>query len=387
MKKITLFLALACFSLGQVFSQAKFKYGGFVKLDYMQTEYKNGDNGGSPLGDFHIPGFIPVGSDIATYENYFHMKESRFFFDLAGNTNEKKLRAYMEMDFMLSPGGDERVSNSYNPRIRHMYFEYDRWLFGQTWSTFMIVVIPEDLDFTGAAEGIVFQRQPLVRYTLPGENGNWQFALENPHFTITPDNSGGRITTRGGIPDAVVRKNFIPEWGSYSIAGIVRGINGFNANNDRIWTPGFGITAGGKINVREKDDIRFTLTAGQGLGRYLAINYINAAEYNPTDDNLNSIGSVNGYIAYLFHWTDKLKSSVNASAFWGSEDNTLASATSNRNAQSYSVNLLYAPAKPLLFGVEFMHAIRELQNGTKGSMNRLQLSAKYVFGYEHTTKP
>lgn len=387
MKRNVFLAVVLLFTINSLKAQTTFKVGGFAKFDFINTQYQNGDPGGSAIGDFHIPSLIPVGGDQEFYENKFHIKESRFNFDISGEHNGKKLRGFMEFDFMLSPGGDERVSNSWNPRIRHFYFEYDKWLFGQAWSTFMIVVLPDDLDFTGAGEGIVFQRQPQIRYTLPAANGNWQFSLENPFFTITPDNTGGRITSTVGFPDAVIRKNFKGDWGTYSVAAIGRGINSTDSTDSRIWTPGFGITTGGKLKVGNRDDVRFTLTAGQGLGRYIAINFINGAEYDPAENKINTISSFNAYLAYLHHWTDKLRSSFNASVFFGGEDNTIDAATSNKSAQSYSANLLYAPGKSLMFGVEFMHAIRELQNGTKGSMNRLQFSARYSFNYKHTTNP
>ncbi len=61
---------------------------------------------------------------------------------------------------MLSGQGDERVSNSYAPRVRHAFFTYNNWLFGQTWMTFFNVgALPENLDFVGPAESTVFGRQ------------------------------------------------------------------------------------------------------------------------------------------------------------------------------------------------------------------------------------
>ncbi len=53
----------------------------------------------------------------------------------------------------------------------------------------------------------------------------------------------------------------------------------------------------------------------------------------------------------------------------------------NQGAQSYSVNLLYSPVSVLTAGVELMHARRELENGSDGTIQRLQLSARYDFGW------
>ena len=94
------------------------------------------------------------------------------------------------MDFFLSPGVNERVCNSYYPRLRHAFITYNNWLFGQTWMTFYNVgSIPENLDFVGPTESTIFGRQAQVRYT----RGPWQFSLENPETTITPYGGGKRI--------------------------------------------------------------------------------------------------------------------------------------------------------------------------------------------------
>jgi len=148
-----------------------FSFGGFAKLDFMSTIFYNGEPTlDSPIRDIHLPSVIPVGGN-KTFDTHFHVKESRFNFDLNTELNGKKVHTYIELDFLLSKQGDQRVSNSYSPRIRHFYFTYGKWIFGQTWSNFMNVIIPDDLDFAGAAEGIVFNRQPQVRYST--NNGLW----------------------------------------------------------------------------------------------------------------------------------------------------------------------------------------------------------------------
>jgi len=385
MRKQTLTIVLL-FTASLIFAQTTFKVGGYVKFDDILTKYDNGKPIGL-LGDFHIPSLIPVGTAPAYYDNEFQVKESRFNFDISKKINGKPIRAFVEMDFMLSPGGNERVSNSYNPRLRHFFFDYNGLLVGQTWSTFMIVILPNDLDFVGAAEGVVFMRQPQVRYTLKGEKGNWQFSLENSQYTITSvyKGVGKRTTVSGVVPDLVVRKNFKGDWGNFSIAAIARGINYFDRT---VISAGYGITTGGKFKVRKQDDIRFSVTAGSGLGRYVGLNFLNAAIIDSSANSLSNINSINGYISYQLHWSDKFQSNVNASVLFGDNgDGVYDKAKLNKTAQSYSANLLYTPVSNLMFGIEYMYATRELENKDKGSMNRIMLSAKYKFGYTHIIEP
>jgi len=354
-----------------------FKFGGFAKLDLLVTNF--GDGKPQPedfIRDIHLPGSIPVGGNLNDFDTHMHVKESRFNLSVNSEVMGKPIHGFVEMDFLLSKAGDERVSNSYNPRLRHFYFEYGKFLFGQTWSTFMIVTLPDDLDFTGAGEGIVFNRQPQLRYT----NGNWQASLENPETTYTPFGGGDLQTSSGGIPDIVLRRNFNSEKNQFSIAGMFRNPRIFDDNNDRYGAFGFGITGGGKIIVGGKDDIRFVATYGQGLGRYVAFNFVTAV-IPDANNELTTINTYNGYLAYLHHWNDKWKTSINGSYLMADNDSELTGGDVNKSAFSFSGNLLYQAVPELLLGVELMYGYRELENEVNGDFTRLQMSAKYSFNY------
>ena len=163
----------------------------------------------------------------------------------------------------LGAQGDERVSNSYNPRLRHAFFEYDAWLLGQTWSTFMILDIVEDLDFGGTAEGMVFVRQPQVRFT----KGGFQAAIETSETTLTPWQAAGRQDSGNALsPDFVVRYNHGGDWGHVSASGLLRRLNHeFDDGTGTIeneTATGIGLTVGGMVNFAERDDVRFQATAG-----------------------------------------------------------------------------------------------------------------------------
>ena len=386
-KLFTLLLGLA-FSSFQVSAQetkeseTTFKFGGYIKADFINTLYTNGDvSATSPLKDFHLPSQIPVGPADENYDLDYHVKESRFNFDVRTKLLDKDIHGFIELDFLLSAAGDEKVSNSFNPRIRHAFFEWDRLLIGQTWSTFMIVTIPDELDFSGGLDGLVFIRQPQIRYKA----GSWMFSIENPESTITPFQEAGTVVTDDEIsPDVVVRKNFSGKWGSWSLAGIYRNIH----LNDTITktTSGFGITTGGKLMVGKRgDDIRIQATYGEGLGRYLAAGFISGAVQDDQGD-LNAIQSVNGFIAYNHFWIpQKLSSSFSATAFQAMHDDELIGGDANAMSYSLSGNIKYDPVPEMRLGIEYAYAVRELENGTDGAMHRIQIAFKYFFGYRNTT--
>ncbi len=147
---------------------------------------------------------------------------------------------------MLSGQGDERISNSYAPRIRHAFLTYNNWLFGQTWMTFFNVgALPENLDFVGPAESTIFGRQAMIRYT----NGPWQFALENPETTVTPYRGGSRIVADDNkTPDFVFRYNLKGESSSFTAAALVRQLRYENqAAGIKDSETGYGLSVSGKV--------------------------------------------------------------------------------------------------------------------------------------------
>ncbi len=383
-----LFISFACF--GQKSEKKEeptttFKFGGYVKADFLNSWYNNGDVGDtSPLKDIHFPAQIPVGPEDQNFNLDFHVKESRFNFDVKSKLLGKDIHGFIEVDFLLSAQGNERVSNSFAPRLRHFYFEWGNLLIGQTWSTFMIVVVPDDLDFAGAAEGLVFNRQPQIRYT----HKSWQFSIENPETTLMDFQDPTVVETEKEIiPDVVVRKNFTLERGFIGVSFLNRVLSGKTADGNDVKSQyAFGLSGGGKIMVGDRgSDIRFMATYGSGLGRYTALGFT-AGGVLDENENINGIGSLNGYFAYNHYWKpEKWSSSFNVSAFQAFNDMDLVSEEANDRAYSVSANLKFTPSKVVMFGVEFMHGYRALANNNiDGSFNRIQFSAKYSFGYNNT---
>jgi hypothetical protein len=352
-----------------------FKFGGYVKLDSIYSDYGGGSYSGAGR-DFYIAGTVPVGDKGESYLD-FHAKESRINFRSTHLLdNGAKLGTFIEMDFLLGPGGNERVSNSFNPRLRHAFVTYNNWLFGQTWMTFFNVgALPENLDFVGPAESTIFGRQPMIRYT----NGNWQFALENPESTITPYGGGGRIVSDDNkVPDAVLRYNLKGDWGTFTAAGILRQLRYDNNNGISDSTNSYGISVSGKFVFANKDDFRWMASTGKGLGRYMGLNTANGAVIDQ-DGNLKTIDSTGVFGSYRHLWSDKWRSNVTVGYLTVDNDTDLTGTGVTKKAHSYHFNLIYSPQPKLDFGAEIMYAKRKIESGADGDLTRLQFSAKYAF--------
>jgi hypothetical protein len=352
-------------------------FGGYIKTDVMYSDYDSGSSTGAGR-DFYIPGTIPVGSGPGESYLDFSAKESRINFKSTHNLdNGAKLGTFFEMDFQLSGQGDERISNSYSPRVRHAFLTYNKWLVGQTWMTFFNVgALPENLDFVGPAESTLFGRQAMIRYT----NGPWQFAAENPETTVTPYGGGGRIVTDDNrVPDLVGRYNMTGDWGSFTVAAILRQLRYDNPGsgiNDT--TESYGISLSGRMKVGDRDDFRWMLTTGKGLGRYLGLNLANGAVLDASG-NLHTIDSTGVFGSYRHFWNEKWRSNLTLGYTSVDNDVALTGSSVTKDASSVHVNFIYSPQPKLDFGVELMYATREVESGADGDLTRLQFSAKYAY--------
>ena len=354
-----------------------YSFGGFIKATASFNDYSDGDLGAaSVLRDFYIPGGISASGAPGEQDFDFSAKESRINFKSKHELdNGETVSTMIEMDFLFSSTGDERVSNSYNPRLRHAFFTYGKWLFGQTWTTFQDVgALPESADFLGASEGIIFGRQPQVRYT----NGPWQFSLENPETTVTPFGGGGRIVTDdNGIPDFVARYNHKAKWGHITVSALLRQLAYENgAIDDTESSTGISVT--GKFKVGDKDDIRFNFATGSGMGRYAALDTSNGAVLT-AGGQLEAIDSTVGSVAYRHVWNSQWRSNFIYSAMDVDNDTALTGTGVTQSVSSFQANLLFSPDPKVTLGVGYLDATRELESGAEGDMSRLILTAKYAF--------
>ena len=352
-----------------------FKFGGYIKTDVIFSDYGGGSVASGSIGrDFYLASTVPVGEQGERYVDM-HAKETRINFKSTHLLdNGKSIGTYVEMDFLGSAQGDERVSNSYSPRLRHAFVTYGNWLFGQTWNTFFnVAALPENLDFIGPAESTVFGRQAMIRHT----NGPWQFSIENPETTITPNGGGSRIKADDSlVPEFVARFNMK---NGITIAGTLRqlALDDKNLGVDDS-TLGYGISISGKHMIGEKDDFRWMATTGKGLGRHLGLNTVNGAVI--TDNNtLETIDSSGVFGSFRHFWSEQWRSNFTLGYLSVDNPTEYTGMGVTKKASSAHINLIYTPVPRLDVGVEFMYADREVESGTDGDLKRLQFSAKYAY--------
>ena len=351
-------------------------FSGYIKWDSMFSNYSDGSIPSASIGrDFYVPSLIPVGGLDESTQFDTHIRQSRFRFTTNTDLGDgEKITGVLEFDMMVVPDGDERISNSHQPRIRHAFLKYQNWTIGQTWSTFLDVnTLPDSIDFIGVTDGTIFARQPLIRYT----QGPFEIALENPETTVTPFGGGARIVTDdNAVPDVVARYTFKGKWGHVSVAGLLRELAYDNGIVDSSET-GYGISLTGKFMFGQ-DDLRVMFNAGSGLGRYLALNTSNGAVLDENNE-LEAIDSTAYAFAYRHWWNNKARSTIMFSALDVDNDVALTGLSATESTYSARINYIYSLNKKLEIGAEYGYAKREIESGLDGDMNRFQFMAKYSF--------
>jgi hypothetical protein len=294
-------------------------FGGFIAADY---KYIDGE-----LAPFLNDFWIGTGTQQDTSLSKLSISSSRI------NTKyvNGETTGFIEMDFYTNEG-NEILTNSRGPRIRHAFIKHGNWTVGQTWSTFVNTgALAEAVDFGGPLVASAFVRQTQIRYT----NGALQVAIENPE-------SYGGDNTQDAMPDLVGKYTFSGDWGSVSVAGVFRSLNTNDVTVDGVTTEGTSETAlgfgvSGKIKVGAKDDLRFQLHSGN-TGRYVGA----ASSPDLAGQEVETATSV--LVSYRHVWNDEYRSNV----FYG---NATTDET-DRDRTHVGLNVFRSLSKKLTAGFE-----------------------------------
>lgn len=365
-----------------------FRIAGFVKVDLLFSRYGAGDGATNALGrDFALVQSIPVGgthsSGLLTDA---HAKQSRLAFQTSTPLPGGPMTTLIEMDFQVQspPAGSERAINPYTFGLRRAVIGYRGFAAGQDWSTFQFVgALPETADFLGVTEGTVFVRQMVARYTRKFAGG-WSasVAIENPE-TVTAPRDSATLSDHDDdrLPDLAARIGWKRDRSELSFAGVLRGLRANPGGGDAAASAvGWGLSIAGVLPAPtgDRDDIRFMLTGGRGLGRYVGVSFTPDAIHDVGAADLDPVGLTAGFVAYRHFWTSNLRSTVMGSYQWAYNPPGTAPRL-NRLAYSVAANLFWSPLPRLDLGGEFRHSYRELANHASGTLDRLQFTIKQGF--------
>jgi hypothetical protein len=364
-----------------IFGQLDFTIGGRVKLDavYNDQSVSKGTLSRSDLA--FSPGSIPVtGSNTDSFN--FNLRESRLWATSHLPLYNRDLAAYAEIDFFPIDRNDKgQAELSNKPRLRHAYATYAGFTAGRTYTAFLNVsAYPEVNDGNGPV-GILNVRQELLRYSKSFAWGNALLSLEEPDSKLTTT-TGKTVAADDAdwVPDIITRLEFSGDWGNWSVATMAREIRNdglvSGTRADSQW--GAALSIAGRIYTTGQDNFRLSAAYGNVLGRYLS--------FNAFDDGvMNSNGQIDlteifgTYIAYQHWWNMQLRSSVTVGYAQAEHNLSVAPDTVDRRFYSTHLNLIWSPTLNSSVGAEWLHGYRELEDGSDGNLNRLQLTLIYKF--------
>ena len=365
---------------------------GFVQLDAIQDFKRVDPDWDATLRPSRIP--TQKGQFGGDGQSIFSVRQSRLGAKATGMLAGKPYEAKFEFD-LFGTGVDAGQTTF---RVRHMYAKWGPFLAGQTNTLFMDGdIFPNVLDYWGPI-GMVFVRNPQLRWTFLNGNG-WEaaVALEHPSDDIDPGNIrlidpdiAANIQSNEELPDLTAAIRYGGDWGHVRLAGILRKIGyetrGTEDNEPSGHNTGWGVNATSAIKVSVAT-ARLGVVYGRGIATYMNDGGMDLAPAVSTilvPPNIILVPRAEavkllGVSAYVdFQWSKQWSSAVGYS--FAKVDNTnFQEPTAFHRGDYASANLLYAPADNVLAGVEFLWGKRTDNDGDKGTDARVQTSFKWSF--------
>lgn len=366
-------------------TDTRVKLGGYVKVDAIHDFNTSRDGNGE---DFGLYAAIPLEGSTEERQGSntrIHARQTRLNLTATTPTEYGDLKVFVEGDFLDSQGS-QNTTNRASFGLRHAYGQLDSFLFGQTWSNYMdLAAYPESLDFQGVS-GNTLLRQGQMRYTYTpeGSKNSFSVAIENPSSDVinSPSNSGISSDLET-YPDVTAKYRVTGDFGEFSLKGVGRYIEAYNSTVDSSEGEfGYAVGVSGKLKAFEKDDFRFQVAYGDGIGRYIfdLAAASQAAGYNANADAIDTIEAWGGYAAYRHWWTDDLRSNLIAGTTQIIENpDYLTASTTNESVMSAHGNLIWSVTPKFDIGAEYIYGHRETEDGSEGKLQRAQVSATYKF--------
>ncbi|MBB3700442.1 hypothetical protein KMW28_02800 [Flammeovirga yaeyamensis] len=359
-------------------SKSRIKFGGYVKMDYIQ--------------DFNYIGSayefesatIPIKGSPESYlkgQSTFHAKETRFNVDFRTvvkglrSGKEMPLQIFIEMDFF-----EDDPSLYRQPRLRHAYGVFGNILAGQTWSINAdLSAIPGIIDFAGG-DGTYGDRVIQIRWTDKiTKNLSYTVGMEGPKSGIdNPYELEGVARTTMPTFAGNVR------WEMNKFSHMQLGADVFQHHwqggqygpTQKAYGYGINLTGRFVLDKKHRNSLMFGASTGKGAGHRILFLEFSPSDGVISDNQLELLNAHQAYIGYNHYWTKSLNTTVAAYyASLNTVDYQLDETT--QQGGTFHANLVWMPYTNVSFGVEYMHGVHVVKDGRYGQANRLQFMTRF----------
>lgn len=370
-------------------TNTSFRLRGFVRLAALYDF--------DPIGvpDAFVTNTIPVPQQDGQNVN-FSARISRFAIESWTPTDfcDWNVHTFIEGDFFNGPG--QAAGGGGNPwRLRHAFFDFGYFRFGQQNSVFMDGTNwPSLVDFQGPNSWIN-QRQPSIRMTLPIRDGiYWATSVERPFSDITTNGLGTNVQD---VPDVATHLRLESNVGHLQAATVLRGVGYRETAGDTAREMGVGVSGSAVFHPWAillgtdpvHDECRSGLTRsrilmmtawGPGVGRY--INDLAGQGFDGQVDPITGefeLVDAFGWNASYEHWFNE-RWLTNYTIGNVDVDNDAAQPTGTyANATYVAASLWWIPVTRMSFGMEYMWGERENLNEQSADAQRLHGMFQYNF--------
>lgn len=354
-----------------------------------------------PIGvpDAFVTNAIPVPQQVGQNFNM-SGRISRFALETWTPTEfcDWNIHTFIEGDFFNGPG--QAAGGGGNPyRLRHAFFDFGYFRFGQQNSVFMDGTNwPSLVDFQGP-NSWVNQRQPSGRVTVPIlDRMFWAASVERPFSNITAvDATGASLGDNvQDVPDFATHWRYEGDRGHLQVAGLLRTIGYRPTGGDATRRTGAAISGNAVFhpwailfdtNPLEADPSGLTrsrvllqATWGNGVGRY--INDLAGqgfdGQVNPLTGAFQLVEAA-GWNASYEHWYNENWLSNFTYAQVNVINNADQPGTTYDSAEYVAASLWWVPIPRLSFGIECLIGKRENLDGEDGRVQRLHGLAQFAF--------
>jgi hypothetical protein len=365
---------------------------GFLQLDAIQDFDRVNPDWEATLRPSRIP--TAPGEFGSDGQSIFSVRQSRLGVKATGTLLNKPYEAKFEFD-LYGVGADAGQTTM---RVRHMYASWGPFLAGQTNTLFMDGdLFPNVVDYWGPP-GMVFVRNPQVRWTFWNRNG-LKAAVALEHATNDIDTGNLRLIDEAiasnirndeKLPDLTAQIRYEGKWGHVQLSGVLRRLGyetlGTDNNEPRGHKTGWGVNLGSAFNV-SLATLRLGAVYGRGIATYMndgGMDFGPNVAVVPDPPNLILIPSAEavklfGMTSYVdLNWSKQWTSSIGYS-FDSVSNTSFQTATAFHKGQYASVNLLWHPASGVFTGGELLWGKRTDNDGDTGEDLRFQYSFHWDF--------